>query len=288
MAQLPWAEALLPSFAGFDVIGFQTERDRRNFVAWVWLISGRSVFVRRDLEARSGVFRISVDWRRYHERAGDPDVLARAAAIRTELGGRRIFLGVDRLDYTKGIPHRLHAYARLLEEDPALRGQVAFVQLAVPSRTRIAEYERTRFEIESLVAAINAKYGTPDWTPIRYVYGTWSHDELLAWYVAADAAVVTPLRDGMNLVAKEFMAANRGRGVLVLSRYAGAADEVGEEALLVTPTDIRDLSVALRRALQMPAPEREARVHAAQKHLRHHDVHRWASSFMSALTAGAA
>jgi trehalose 6-phosphate synthase len=288
MARLSWGPELVPSLAAFDVVGFQTERDRRNYLDWARLLDARTSPRQQGFEARSGAFGISVDWRRYHDEARRPSVLARAEAIRRELRGRRILLGVDRLDYTKGIPHRLHAYAHLLATRPALHGRVTFVQLAVPSRGRIDAYERTRAEVEALVAAINARYGTADWEPIRYVYGTWSHDELLAWYVAADAAVVTPVRDGMNLVAKEFMAANHGRGVLVLSRFAGAAEDVGKGALLVNPGDTGEVAAALWTALDMPRPERELRVRRVQDHLRRHDVHRWADAFIAALTGSAA
>lgn len=288
MEALEWGAGLLPSLAAFDVLGFQTEADRRNFLAWADRVSRETGAPGLDLASRSAAFGVSVDWRRYHEEAKQPSVLARVRAIRAELGGQHLLLGVDRLDYTKGIPHRLHAYARLLEERPALLGRTRFVQLAVPSRTRIPAYEQTRAEVEALVEAINARYGDAHWKPIEYVYGTWTHEELLAWYGAADAAVVTPLRDGMNLVAKEFMAANQGSGVLVLSRFAGAAEVVGPGSLLVDPSDTREVASAMWNAIVMHPAEREARLRRVQEHLRENDVHRWADAFIRALTEAAA
>ena len=207
------------------------------------------------------------------------------AEDRREVGERKILLGVDRLDYTKGIPERLRAYQRLLERHPELRERVVFVQLAVPSRTSIEEYRQTKDEVEQLVRRINTLFGRGDWSPVRYVYGSWARDELLAWYVAADVAVVTPLRDGMNLVAKEFVAANRGRGVLVLSPGAGSARELGSGALLADPRNEERLTMALRFALAMPAAERRSRLTRLQHHLRGHDVHHWAASFLEALAA---
>jgi trehalose 6-phosphate synthase len=287
MHRLPWGASLLPSLLCFDVIGFQTEDDRLNFQAWVgallWLRSERSAEAQADVARRTAVFPISVDWEEFHDGASAPGVLARAQEIRTEHAGRRILLGVDRLDYTKGIPERLTAYERMLEMHPELMERVVFVQLAVPSRTGIAEYEITRARVEAIVARVNARFGSNGWTPVRYLYGTWSREELLAWYVGADVAVVTPLRDGMNLVAKEFAAANREQGVLVLSRGAGAARELGEGALLAEPSDVGALASTLHDALHLPGGERRQRLHRLQEHVRRNDVHRWASSFLDAL-----
>jgi trehalose 6-phosphate synthase len=287
MLRLPWGASLLPSLLSYDVIGFQTEDDRLNFHAWVgallWLGSESSADAQADIARRTAVFPISVDWEEFHHGASAPGVLARAREIREEHAGRRILLGVDRLDYTKGIPERLTAYERVLELHPELAERVVFVQLAVPSRTGIAEYGSTRARVEAIVARVNARFGTAGWTPVRYLYGTWSREELLAWYVGADVAVVTPLRDGMNLVAKEFVAANREEGVLVLSRGAGAARELGEGALLAEPADVGALASTLHQALHLPGVERRKRLSRLQEHLRGNDVHRWASSFLHAL-----
>ena len=286
MRLLPESRDLVASLACFDLIGFQTAEDRRNFAAWLGGMGAQgSARAAAAVSGRTEVFPISVDWTEFHERAGSPAVLARAAEIRREVGERKILLGVDRLDYTKGIPERLRAYQRLLERHPELRERVVFVQLAVPSRTSIEEYRQTKDEVEQLVRRINTLFGRGDWSPVRYVYGSWARDELLAWYVAADVAVVTPLRDGMNLVAKEFVAANRGRGVLVLSPGAGSARELGSGALLADPRNEERLTMALRFALAMPAAERRSRLTRLQHHLRGHDVHHWAASFLEALAA---
>lgn len=290
MLRLGWGEQLVRSLAAFDLIGFQTEGDRRRFVEWARHVrastssTGRALpCVPPSLEAAARVFPISIDWRRYHDEADDSAVRARAGALRAEAGGRQILLGVDRLDYTKGIPHRLRGYAHLLEVQPELRGRVEFVQLAVPSRTAIPEYQHVREEVEASVRAVNERFRTPGWTPVRYEYGMWDHAELLARYQAADVAVVTSLRDGMNLVAKEFCAASRGRGVLVLSRHAGAAEELRHEVVLVDPFDPKDVAEALRSALAMAPAERTERLARAQAHLRTHDVHRWSASFLDRL-----
>ena len=279
--RLPWGRSLLRSLACFDVIGFQTQRDRRNFLDWATAL-GFPAHV-AGLGSRTGVFPISVDWGDFHRGAGTPEVLARARVIREEQRGRKIVLGVDRLDYTKGLPHRLIAWERMLESRPGLLEEVVLVQLAVPSRTGIAEYRRLAAEVEALVERINARFGRGDWQPVRYVYGTWDRSELLAWYVAADVAAVTPLRDGMNLVAKEFVAASRGEGVLVLSPGAGAADELSHGALVADPLDTQTLAETIAAALEMSGGERRMRLEALQARLREHDVHRWAESFLTSL-----
>jgi len=192
-------------------------------------------------------------------------------------------VGIDRLDYTKGIGRRLLAIERLLEREPQLRGKVRFIQVAVPSRDKVEAYARFRREIEGLVGRINGAYGTPSWVPIHYMYRACSERTVAALYRAADVMLVTPLRDGMNLVAKEFVAARvDGDGVLVLSEFAGAFAELGE-AISVNPNDIDGMAIAIKQALSMPAEEQRTRMAALRARIARHDVHRWADSFLTTL-----
>lgn len=296
MAQLPWGVDLLPSLAAYDLLGFQSEEDREAFHDWVGGLGRRPAVRGRRLDGRTldaaafrgrtGVFPAAPDFEAFHDEARRPAVVARARAIREEVDGRRILLAVDRLDYTKGIPQRLRAYARLLETEPGLRGRVVLDQLVVPSRTAIADYASLRSEIEGLVGRINGAFGRGTWTPVRYVYGTRDRRELLAWYAAADVAVVTPLRDGMNLVAKEYCAANPGTGALVLSRFAGAAAELGHGAFLVNPWDPDGFAAQLRDALALDRGARSSRMESIRRGLQDWDAHVWAETFLQAL-AGA-
>jgi hypothetical protein len=202
-------------------------------------------------------------------------------------GGRKIILGVDRLDYSKGIAHRLRAFADLLERHPEERERVQFVQIAVPSRLSVKEYRELKREIDGLIGQINGTYATPSWVPVNYLNRSFLERDLAAYYRAADVALVTPIKDGMNLVAKEFCAASvAGKGVLVLSEFAGAAAELSSGALIVNPHDTRGVADALHRAITMPAAEQEARLVKLRRTIREHDVHRWAANFLAAARGG--
>jgi trehalose 6-phosphate synthase/phosphatase len=203
--------------------------------------------------------------------------------IRAEGAGRQLILGVDRLDYTKGIPRRLLAIERLLEDDPSLPGKIRFVQVAVPSRTQVDQYERFTSEVNELVGRINGRYGTPTAVPIHYLYRNLDQRELTALYRAAEVMLVTPLRDGMNLVAKEYVASHGDdRGVLILSEFAGAASELGE-AISVNPYDIDAMAGAIRAALAMPEEERRFRMQALRQRVARFNVHAWAEHFLATL-----
>jgi trehalose 6-phosphate synthase/phosphatase len=194
----------------------------------------------------------------------------------------RIVLGVDRLDYTKGIPERIHAFERLLELHPEHREHVVFLQLAVPSRTDVSEYRRLKREIDELVGRVNGRFGTPQWTPIHYMHRDTTPEQLVALYRDADVGLVTPLRDGMNLVAKEYVACQVGDpGVLVLSRFAGASETM-REALLVNPYNVDATAEALHRALTMDESERRSRLAALRWRERRHNVHAWVGEFLHA------
>jgi len=291
--KLPWRLTLLESLLEFDLIGFQTARDRRNFVQCVRLlvkdahVEGRGQVLAARIgkrEVRIGAFPISIDFAAFQRRAAAPEVAEKAADLHRRLPERRLILGIDRLDYTKGIPQRLQAFENLLERYPQLRERVSLIQVVVPSREDIAEYHRLRTEIEQRVGAINGRYARPGgWVPVWYEYRSLSRLELLAYYRAADIGLVTPLKDGMNLVAKEYCACSIEEDcVLVLSEFAGAAEQLERGALLVNPYDIEGVADALQRAYVMPAAERQARMHRMRSSIREHDVFRWVDAFLRA------
>jgi len=284
---LPWREQVLEGMLGADLVGFHTYGFLRHFAKSVVRTLGSGFDIdrihHRGRSVSLGVFPISIDYQAYQALAREPEVEAQAEQLRAQSSGQRVLLGIDRLDYTKGIGRRLLAIERLLEREPHLRGKVRFIQVAVPSRDKVEAYARFRREIEELVGRINGAYGTPSWVPIHYMYRACSERTVAALYRVADVMLVTPLRDGMNLVAKEFVAARvDGDGVLVLSEFAGAFAELGE-ALSVNPNDIDGMASAIKQALSMPEDERRTRMAALRARVERHDVHRWAGSFLSTL-----
>jgi trehalose 6-phosphate synthase/phosphatase len=288
--QLPWAEEVLRALLRYDLVGFQTERDLRNFIQCVEAMAGEEVVVeegrvrlaRTGRSVRVGAFPISIDTRLFFEGASDPHIRAEAEALLARFSHQRVVLGVDRLDYTKGIPEKLLGLERALEKYPELRGQVTLFQLVVPSRERIPEYSRMKVEIEGLVGRINGRFTRGGWVPILYSFGSWSQDELLAYYRLAHVALITPLRDGMNLVSKEFVAASSDESVLILSAFAGAAQEMRDGALLVNPHDIEAVADAIYRACTMDPQEKARRIATLRERVRVRDVHRWVEDFLLA------
>ena len=288
---LPWREPLLEGMLGADLLGFHTLRYQDHFSSSVHRILGiptQGDTIRVEgREIRIGVFPIGVDAPTLSSLAEDADVANDVATIRAEARGERILLGIDRLDYTKGIPRRMLAFERLLEREPSWKGKVRLVQVAVPSRGDVASYQDFRSELDRLVGRINGAFSTVDWSPIRYVQRSMDEKRLVALYRAADVMLVTPLRDGMNLVAKEFVTCRSDQdGVLVLSEFAGAAAEMGE-ALQVNPYDIDAMAVAYHQALTMPEEERRVRMRALRQRVATHDVHQWAQGFIDALGGAA-
>jgi trehalose 6-phosphate synthase len=292
-SQLPWRSALAHGVLGADLLGFQTDGDAGNFSRVAQHVAG-SEPVRGGLDDGGrfvglGAFPISVDTPRIREAAAGDATTARFEQVRIDLGSPgRVILGVDRLDYTKGITVRLRAFRELLE-DGAIEGpkSAVFVQVAVPSRERSGGYAQERRRIAQLVTETNGKFADIGRPAVHYIQRSVPFDELLALYRAADVMVVTPLRDGMNLVAKEFVAARvHHRGVLVLSEFAGAARELAGGALLVNPYDITQVKNAMAAALTMTPGEQEYRMRTLQQVVLDHDVHRWADSFLSRLQRG--
>jgi trehalose 6-phosphate synthase/phosphatase len=286
---LPWRRELLEGMLGADLIGFHTYTYLDHFVSALQHLldlepDGDRVLLPRGF-AHIGCFAMGIDASRFQELARDPAVDDLVAQFRAEASGRKILLGVDRLDYTKGIPRRLIAFQRLLERAPELRERVRLIQVAVPSRTRLESYQGFRKQVDELVGRINGAVGTLNATPIRYLFQSVNARQLTALYRAADVMLVTPLRDGMNLVAKEFVASRIDEdGVLVLSEFAGAVAELGE-AVIVNPYDIEALASAIEQALAMPADERGARMRALRGRVLSRTVQWWADRFVGTLTS---
>jgi trehalose 6-phosphate synthase/phosphatase len=283
---LPVRRQLLEGMLGADLVGFHTPTYLRHFATALTDILGLAVDIDRvqlpGREVRLGVFPMGVDSASFQTLAEDPAVEAEAEALRGD-GSVRMLVGVDRLDYTKGIPRRLLAYERMLETHPELRGRVRLVQVAVPSRTGVEAYQEFRSLVDGLVGRINGAFGTPKWVPVHYIFRGLSAEDLVALYRAADVMLVTPLRDGMNLVAKEFIASRAdGDGVLVLSEFAGASWEL-PEALQVNPYDTDGAAEVFYRALSMEPEERRARLAPLRQRVATFDVHRWVSSFLDQL-----
>ena len=286
---LPWRDAVLHGLLGADLIGFHAFSYQSHFTASLLRLLGIENDIGtvryRDRTVRLGVFPMGVDAARLSALADEPAVVEEAAGIRAQHKGVKILLGIDRLDYTKGIPRRLMAVERLLEQQRALRGRVRMIQVTVPSRVKVEAYVAFRRQVDELVGKINGTYSTLTTPPVHYLYQSFSERYIAALYRAADVMLVTPLRDGMNLVAKEFVAArNDDDGVLILSELAGAAAELGE-AIQVNPYDIDGVAKAIQRALAMPARERRSRMRALRRRVFEGEVHSWVRRFLAALEA---
>jgi trehalose 6-phosphate synthase/phosphatase len=286
-SMLPWREEILDGLLGADLIGVHTSSYMRHLAASLRGIMGLDVDVERvcyqGREVQLGVFPMGVDARAWSIRGNSPEVLARAKQIKEDAGSRKIIVGIDRLDYTKGLLRRLLAVERVLEREPALREEIRLIQVTVPSREKVESYGNLRRRIDELVGRINGKYATPGTVPIHRLHQSLPATEVAALYRAADVMLVTPLRDGMNLVAKEFVATRSDEdGVLVLSEFAGAAAELGE-ALRVNPYDIDRVADRIREALAMPKPERRRRMRALRHQVASNNVRRWSEAFIGAL-----
>lgn len=292
-AQLPWRDQVLRGLLGADVIGFQRVQDATYFLTAVkrrlrYDVKGSNVAVPDGdggtRTALAKAFPISIDTAPYLELAARDDIKARAAEIRASLGNPdRILLGVDRLDYTKGIRHRIKAYGELLAEGRLKVEEVTLVQVASPSRERVDAYVHLRDEIELAVSRINGDTDTMGHSAIRYLHQGYPREEMVALYLAADVMLVTALRDGMNLVAKEYVATRAdNRGVLVLSEFTGAADEL-RQAVRVNPHDIEGVKDAIITAIEMSPSEQSKRMRSLRRRVLDNDVNAWSSSFLAAL-----
>lgn len=283
---LPARRKLVEGLLGADVIGFHTRRYLGHFAAVLRRIFGlelgRDDTVRwQGRQVRLLVAPMGIDSADFAARAATPEV--NTARLELRAMGQQLLLGIDRLDYTKGIPRRMMALEQLLVRHPEWVGKVTLIQVAVPSRGDVGSYQRSRAEIEALVGRLNGRYGTPTWTPIHYMHRSVSDTTLLSLYRGADVMLVTPVRDGMNLVAKEFVASRVDEeGVLVLSEFAGAAAEL-TDALIVNPYDVDGTAEAIHEALTMQGRDRRDRMRALRAHVMQHTVHDWTASFLSVL-----
>lgn len=288
--QLPRRADILKGLLGADLVGFQRPLGAQNFVQLARHLLGtrvrRGIVEWEGRTVRAEAFPISIDVEEMRRLASSPEVQERAKAIRTELGEpRTIILGVDRLDYTKGIERRLKAFRELLSEGRLTAPETVMVQVATPSRERVEHYQTLRVNVEREVGRINGEYGRVGQPAVHYLHQSYSRAELAALYVAADVMMVTPLRDGMNLVAKEYVGARvDGGGAIVLSEFAGAAAEL-RQAFLCNPHDLDGVKDALMRAIHVDPVEGRKRMHAMHSHLRAHDVRTWADAFLDALGA---
>ena len=284
---LPWRREILAGLLGADLIGFHTYGYVRHFLSSVRRILG---YEHSFGEVRTGtrvvrtdLFPMGIDYHRFADSAGSTPVQREIERIRQKYGKRKIILSFDRLDYTKGIPLRLEAFDTLLEKKPEYQGKVSLVLVAVPSRAGVSRYQALKKRIDELVGRINGKYGTTDWVPVTYFYNFLPFETLVAFYSAADVALVTPLRDGMNLMAKEYVATRTdGTGVLILSEMAGAAEELGE-AIIVNPNDRDAVIEAIEAALAMPEKEQVERNRTMQRRLMRYDIERWVGDFLTRL-----
>ena len=294
LRRLPWKMEYTKALLAFDLLGFQTLRDRRNFVNTVTsLISEASILQRqrnftlikygeRIIQARN--LPISIDFNEFNNAAHSPEVQDAAWYLHENLHERQLMLGIDRLDYTKGIPERFLAFELALEKYPELKQKISLLQVVVPSRTLDPYYHNLKEQLEQMTGRINARFGDAGWIPIHYIFRSLDNTQLIAHYRTSEIAFITPLRDGMNLVAKEYCACSvENNGVLILSEFAGAADQLGEKALLVNPYDIEKTADTIYQAFTMPLEERQQRMRWLRNQVQRNDVHQWLRYFMRAL-----
>lgn len=291
-SKLPQPQRLLRALLQFDLLGFQTRRDVRNFLGCVRrVLSDVRVVPRRGLQLvrfekrqiRLGHFPIGIDFDSFEKGARSEAVTRRSQQLRANFPDSQLILGVDRLDYSKGIPERLRAFRNALERHPELRRRVVLIQVVVPSRVEIPRYHEFKQRIDRLIGDINGRFSTSNWLPVQYHFRNLDREDLLAHYRGCDIAFVTPLKDGMNLVAKEYCACRiEQNGVLILSQFAGAAEQLKTGALLVNPYDVEEVADTILDAFRMTEAERIMRMKRMRRVVREENVFRWVDSFLSA------
>lgn len=286
-----WRRDILEGLSGADLLGFHTYEYTQHFLQCVLRILGHEhtmgQIMTSDRMVKVETFPMGIHYERFHEAAVSPKVQDEARNLRETLKTSRVILSVDRLDYTKGILHRLQAFEILLERHPELAGEVVLLMVVVPSRIGVDQYELMKKQIEESVGGINGRFGSVNWTPVIYQYRHVPFESLVALYAVSDVCLVTPLRDGMNLVAKEYVASrDEAGGVLILSEMAGAAKELGE-AIIINPNNREEIAAAMKQALEMPADEQRQNIQLMQNRIRRYNVTRWARDFVRELIATA-
>lgn len=284
---LPWRKEILQGMVGADLIGFHTYDDMRHFLS----ASERLVGMRENsgyLQADNRLvnvdaFPMGIDYDKFADAAKDPKTQQYVKRFKKLLGDQKLLITIDRLDYSKGIPQRIKVFDTFLKENPEFHGKVSMIMVVVPSRTKVQDYMELKEEIDTLVGKINSDYSTLNWVPVHYFYRSFPFEELSAFYSMSDIALVTPIRDGMNLVCKEFVASKTDQtGVLILSEMAGASKEL-QEAILVNPNDMGSMVRAIKEALVMKKEEQKIHISAMQESLKRYDIFQWVKVFMDRL-----
>src|SRR5262249_50042895 len=291
-AKLPQQRRLLRALLQFDLLGFQTRRDVRNFLQCVRRVMPDAKVLSRDelhvirfekRRIRVGHFPIGIDFDSFEKGAKSEAVAQGSQQLRGSFPGCQLILGSDRLDYSKGIPERLRAFRNALERYPELRGRVVLIQIVVPSRVEIPRFPEFKGRIARWVGDINGRFSTNTWSPVQYHFRGLDREDLLSHYRACDIAFITPLKDGMNLVAKEYCACRvHDDGALILSQFAGAAEQLKPDALLVNPYDVEQMADTILEAFRMGQTHRSARMRRMRRVVRNENVFRWVDSFLKA------
>ena len=293
--RLPWRVQILEALMQYDLVGFQTMRDHKNFLYCLRRyfpeirVRGRGSLVEvlfQDRVVRVGNFPISIDFSEFEKSARSREVASGVQALQEGFSGQKIILGLDRMDYTKGVAERLEGLRNAMLRYPELVGKVTLIQVLVPSRRELKEYQLLKARIDRLIAEVNGQFAFLGWDPIHYHFRSLEKKELTTLYRAADIALITPLKDGMNLVAKEYCACNvENDGVLILSEFTGAAADLRKGAILVNPHNCEAIADAIHQAVNMEAAERRSRMKAMRSHIKKRDVFSWVDSFLGAAFA---
>jgi trehalose 6-phosphate synthase/phosphatase len=284
-----WQENILTGLLGADLIGFHTMDYASHFLQSVLMVLGldndRHVVHYNNRLIKVDVFPISIDFKKFHDAFDNEKVISQKQDLLREMNHRKVIFSVDRLDYSKGVQNRLKAYECFLQQNPEYHNNVVFIIVIVPSRDTIAKYAERKRMIDELISNINSKIGNIHWVPVIYQYNSLEFEEMVALYNTCDLALITPLRDGMNLVAKEFVASRKDKkGVLILSEMAGAAREL-TDALIINPNDITEIAQKIKEGLEMSTEEQSIRMEKMQTRISNYDVQAWADDFMRELTS---
>lgn len=289
--KLPWRTQILNALLKYDLVGFQTQRDKRNFIQCVRALSSDTQVLNHknfhtckfeNREVKVGAFPISIDFNEFMKKATDEEVSKAAWHLHENFKEQQIILSIDRLDYTKGILERLQAIRIFLKRYPEFHKRMRFIQIVVPSRVNVPKYQILKQEIDRLVGEINSEFTHEEWVPIYYLFKSLSKTELYAYYRTSEIALVTPIKDGMNLVAKEYVACNiEQNGTLILSEFAGAASQLYPGAILVNPYDVEGIAEAIYKAFKMDQNERRQRMKTLRRNVRRYDIYWWTKAYLN-------